>query len=345
MPYESPKHAIIKVGNICNNNCLGCLISCGEVKNFVLSTSEIKKELIKLKRAGFYNIEPVAGEFTIHKNFLDVLKLMSSMFSKIVLVSNGRMFADEEFVKSIINSIKNSSCNLDLEIAIHGHNSFIHDWFTNAPGSFVQTLTGIKNIIKYKSFFNNLAINTIVLKSNYKFLDKISEIISEFKSFNGWGVISFIPTEGKAFKNMEALMPKYKDLVIMNRIFTKISSNFKSIDFCGFPFCLFDNEMRNNTKGVHIINSTVIEAEKDKKIVRNVDPSFSFYAVNYISNISAYKKIRELRSANNSYRIKLSPCKNCIYTSKCLGVWKGYANLFGLKMVNKEIEYLTKINF
>lgn len=340
MPHKYQKSAFVKVGNICNNKCLGCVISAGDI-NLTLPTEKIKEELSKIKKMGFNSVELIGGEITIQKFFLELFKFASSMFSEITLTTNGRMFAYKEFVRKIISY---SAYKLNLEIAIQGHNGLIHDSFTRTPGSFKEMMLGIKNIIKYKRYFNNLGINTLILKSNYEYLNKILNLILDFKSINTWYLLSFIPLEGRALDNIRILMPRYKDLLILNDIVSRAYNNFDSIYLKEFPYCVFGVNLFNNKKDkVFVINGDTIEIEKDKKII-NFNPTFSFNKIDYVSNISAYPRLKELRFIHASLRTKLSVCKKCIYSSKCRGIWKEYLNLFGLDSVNKEIQYLSKTN-
>lgn len=333
------------MGTVCNNKCLGCDISAGEKTSFTIPAEKIKEELLKIKKAGFENVDLVGGEITIQKNFLELLKFASPMFSEINLATNGRIFAYEGFIKEIIKIIKNSLIELNLEIAIHGPNALIHESFTRTPGSFKQMTDGIKNIVKYKKYFHNLGINTLLLKSNYKYLDKILNLVLSFKAFKDWHLISFMPVEGRAFKNIKILMPRYEDLIILNNALSRAYNSFNLIDLDGFPHCLFNNDIiRNKKDKIHIINSDIIEVEKKKKIIRYFNCTFSFNKIDYLSNVSAFPKLNELKSIHNSFRAKLPICRNCVYSSECPGIMKEYINLFGSDSVKKEIEYLNKIN-
>ena len=89
------KHALVKIGKICNNNCIGCSISAGE-NGFVIPTEKVKEELLKVKEAGFGSVELIGGEVTIQENFLDLLQFTSSLFSEVALVTNGRMLSYED---------------------------------------------------------------------------------------------------------------------------------------------------------------------------------------------------------------------------------------------------------
>lgn len=340
MPHKYQKSAFVKIGNICNNKCLGCVISAGDT-NLTLPTEKIKGELLKIKKAGFDSVELIGGEITIQKNFWELFKFASSMFPEITLTTNGRMFAYEEFVKKIISY---PAYKLNLEVAIQGHNALIHDSFTKTPDSFKEMMSGMKNIIKYRKYFNNLGINTLILKSNYKYLNKILSLILDFKSINTWYLLSFVPLEGRALDNTRILMPRYKDLLILNDVVSRAYNNFDSIYLKEFPYCVFGVDLFNNKRDkVFIINGDHIEVEENKKII-NFNPTFSFNKVDYMSNISAYPKLKELKSLHVSLRTKLSVCKKCIYSPKCSGIWKEYLNLFGSDSVNKEIKYLNKIN-
>jgi len=330
------KHALVKIGNICNNNCIGCSISSGQTPRKEYDCERVKEEILSIKNSGFESIELIGGEVTIEKNFFELLRFCSKNFKEAALVTNGRMLSYTGFVKKLIKSCP----GLNIEIAIHGPDSKTHDAFTRVPGSFQQTISGLKNILKYKKSFGVIGVNTVITQLNK---DKIRSILNLIKKFHGvteWYLLTFVPVKGRALKNSSFLMPKYSGLKDLNNVVKDASKILNCIDLNEFPHCMFDEEVLKNPK-IHFIDSDKIECDK-KGVITSFNPTFSFNEADYISNLSFKKYDKKLRKIHSSFRIKgLTECKICKHKKKCKGVWKHYITLFGKDKVNKELKKLN----
>lgn len=333
------KHALVKIGKICNNNCMSCSISAVE-NTFIIPTQKVKEELLKIKDAGFTSVELIGGEVTIQKNYLELLKFTRSLFQEVVLVTNGRLLSYDDYAKKLIETCP----GLNIEIAVHGHNAETHDAHTRTPHSFDQVMGGIRNVIKYKRYFGTLGINTLITKLNYKTIDKILNLILKLGSVDEWYLLSLAPTDGTAQKNLSKLMVPHKELLYLNSVLDKAYKNLKCIDMNEFPVCLFNEDIREKKKDkIHIINSDVIELDENG-IVCNYNPTFSFNDADYISNISIEGNLDKIRKIHDSFRKRVRPCKNCQYHSRCGGLWTRYVDFYGESTVEKEIELLNKKN-
>jgi MoaA/NifB/PqqE/SkfB family radical SAM enzyme len=76
------------------------------------------------------------------------------------------MFYYPDFAKRVAELVDN------FEVIVFGHNAEIHERATKAPGSFDQTLRGIKNLIKLKQ---DVQIELMITKDNYKILPQAAE--------------------------------------------------------------------------------------------------------------------------------------------------------------------------
>lgn len=331
------KHALVKIGNVCNNNCIGCSISSGQTPRKEYDCKKIKKEILDIKKAGFESIELIGGEVTIEKDFFELLSFCNKHFKEVCLVTNGRILFYTRFVKKLIKSCP----GLNIEIAIHGHDSKTHDAFTRVQGSFQQTITGLKNILKYRRYFGVIGINTLITQLNKDKIRNILELIKKFPGITEWYLLTFVPVKGRALKNSSFLIPRYSKIKDLNNIVKDASKILDCVDLNEFPYCMFDEEVVKNSK-IHFIDSDKIEYDK-KGVITSFNPTFSFNEADYISNISFKKYIKKLKKIHSSFRTKdLTECKVCKYKKNCGGVWKYYITLFGKKEVNNEFKKFKK---
>lgn len=168
----------IYAGYQCNNNCIFCSEADEYVQNLKRkSLQEIKKEVLQIRREhDFINI--MGREPTLRDDIFDILSFTTSRnFKQVGLASNGRMFCHSEFTKDVLKTNINQ-----IAISLAGASAATHDKQTRAPGSFRQTMAGIKNVLKYKKPQVSHLVNLPMNRLNYK------ELKAELKLLTALGV-------------------------------------------------------------------------------------------------------------------------------------------------------------
>lgn len=134
----------ILVTNKCNSNCIMCPTAELIRKNGEKYSAD---ELIKLANH-FPNdaahITITGGEpFIIKKDMFILLDFLKEKFTStsFLLLTNGRTFYFRDYARLFY---ENAPKDLYVGIPIHGHNSDLHDYITQATGSFVQTIQGYR---------------------------------------------------------------------------------------------------------------------------------------------------------------------------------------------------------
>jgi len=176
----------------CNNDCIHCMVSEELARGKCLSLEELKR-MIYSKRND--KIDFFGGEPAIQPHFLEALRYAKSLGIKCWLGTNARVFYYKEFAKRIAET------GIDMvRSSVYGHDAKLHDSITTVPGSFNQTIGGIKNILKYKI---PLIVNVVIMKPNYRHLEEITKLLI------GLGVsdikYSSLILRGNAYKNRKSL--------------------------------------------------------------------------------------------------------------------------------------------
>jgi MoaA/NifB/PqqE/SkfB family radical SAM enzyme len=167
------KQAKIIIGFNCNNNCLFCYDKLH--KNLPeKTTEELKEEIYIAFKKGYSEIHFIGGEPTIRKDICELIKYAKNLGLKTVITTNGRMLAYASFANQLVKS-----GGSQIFISLHGHNQKVHDRITQSKGAFCQVISGIFNLKKIG--FKNLAINTAIVKQNYRFLPEIAKIAVKLK--------------------------------------------------------------------------------------------------------------------------------------------------------------------
>ena len=162
------------VTSACSNRCIMC---CQPPKNGDDSDLLFQKNLAVIASA----VEDTdyvcitGGEPTLigDKLFVYMHKIWERMpDAEIHILTNGRMFANEEYVAALV---KNIIGNIVLGIPLHSDNPIDHDYIAGAKNSFYETLKGLHNLglLGFK-----VELRVILLQQNYQRLPKIAEFIA-----------------------------------------------------------------------------------------------------------------------------------------------------------------------
>lgn len=301
-------------GFACNNNCLICSLASIKKTHINRTTEEIFDEIAKGSKEGFKRIEFTGGEASIRN---DIFRLIAHAkyrgFKEIGLSTNGRILSNADILKELIKQGLNR-----LNISLHGHTKKIHDAITRTPGSFEQTVEGIRNLTALS--FPIIEINTVILKTNFSHLEQLQQLIFSEFNINRWVISDLIP-EGN-------ISPFYKNVCIrltdfskaLNSLIAKTPINSR-LTFFDFPLCLFSKKNRNSKKNIFIV------AQERDEIVeqRGFNPV-------------RIEKLQE--KFMDKHKQRTVHCKSCIFDARCGGIWSPYLRLFG----DTEILRLARIH-
>jgi len=287
------KKADIKIGFLCNNNCLFCVQ--GDEKKKFGNQSAIKiKQILRQASRDCQIAVFTGGEPTIRNDIMELVAFAKKLkFPIIQIQSNGRLFALPDFCQKIIAAGAN-----EFALALHGHSPQLHDYLTGSAGSFKQTCLGIKNL---KSLGQPVLMNSVVVKPNYRHLPAIAKLLV------GLGVDQFqfalVHPLGSAAKNFDSLVPRMslvapylKKALDIGRYFNKKVMT-EAVTYCfleGYEDCISENIM----------------------------PAMKIFELDRI--IPDFTKVRISQA-----KAKGPDCPKCKYFKTCEGPWKEYPQKFG----------------
>ena len=132
----------VRISRTCNNRCSFCLDSDVQDGTFV-PREEVEAEIRRGVEEGAVRLILSGGEATIHPDFLDLVRLGKELgYGHVQTITNGRMFAYADFTRRAVKA------GLDeVTFSLHGHTPELSDELTGVPGSFVQTVAGIRNVV------------------------------------------------------------------------------------------------------------------------------------------------------------------------------------------------------
>lgn len=134
------------------------------------------------------------GEPTIHPQFVEVVAYAKSKGAdRIVATTNGRMFAYKAFARKAVDAGLN-----DAFVALLGSDAETHDWHTQVPGSFEQTVTGIRNLLATGRC--RVALSTVVTRRN---MHQLSEMLTLIPGIGGMTAGRVAPFGRALFESMD----------------------------------------------------------------------------------------------------------------------------------------------
>lgn len=281
----------------CGNNCIFCA---NNNHNTLFTDADIRKNELKIYKTLLYFKKIKVNEIYIsgndpieYKRIIPLIKYIKELgFGKVVLGTHGRNLSDLNFTKEIIDAGVDS-----FTIPLYGSNSKIHDSITRSPGSFDETVAGMKNVISLKK---NIYLSSLVLKSN-------AENIPEMILFAGSIGIKGIELNMTYLTN-ESVETQYIPLKELSRYIKPIYiASFKTeigVSFMDFPYCLF--------------------GEFSKKIINNQEP----YNRGYVQPSDDI--MVKLDIPNYRHKIKQDICASCKVSDVCCGFFSNDVKKYGV---------------
>ncbi len=298
----------LKVGFQCNNACRFC-VQGDKRKKYPNKSSEEIKEILKKESLDHQGVVFTGGEPTIRKDLVDWVRYAKKVgYKTIQIQSNGRLFAYKKFCKKLINAGAN-----EFSPAIHGSKAEIHDWLTRVPGSFEQTVKGIKNL---KSLNQYVLTNSVITKKNYKDLPRLAQLLVGLK-VNQFQ-FAFIHINQIIFddkKLIDQIIPRHSEIesYVKKGLQVGIDAGIKVMTEA-VPYC-FMKEYEEYIAEKQIPDTSVFDHDIE------------------LADYGLYRKTQGKAKGPN--------CKKCKYDEVCEGPWKEYPKIFGWT----EFQPVIKNNF
>ncbi len=293
---KTMKRVDIKVGFQCNNHCRFCVQGNKRAICPDKTDKEVRSILAKMAKS-HQGVVFTGGEPTIRRELVDWVRYAKGLgYRRIQVQTNGRLFAYRGYCQEIISAGAN-----EFGPALHGSRAEIHDHLTCSPGSFDQTVQGIKNL---KSLNQYILTNTVITKPNYRDLPNIAKLLV------GLGVdqfqFAFVHINQIIAGNpamLKEIIPRHSGVerYVKKGLDVGIKSGVKVMTEA-IPYCFM--------KGY------------EKYIAERIIPEATVFDADFA--LEDYTKYRKTKG-----KAKGPQCLRCKYNAVCEGPWKEYPAVFG----------------
>lgn len=233
----SSDNAII-VTEKCNSNCIMCPVP----ESMRRYTDDIDvQDLIEQTRYISVDVDHITitgGEpFIAGKKLFKILKELKEFHNEIdyLLLTNGRAFADTAYAREF--EVAQPS-RMIVGIPIHGADAKTHDWITQSPGSFEQTILGIRHLLCLGC---SVEIRFVISKLNMNSITQMARLVaSELKGIVG---VKFMGLEmtGNAACNTDQVWLPYQDAFEASRLgIDLLLMQGVDVELYNFPLCMVD---------------------------------------------------------------------------------------------------------
>jgi molybdenum cofactor biosynthesis enzyme MoaA len=237
----------INTGTMCNNSCIMCTtmrtLDFKSSKQRLLDKEEVIAQIVKIKPDDDM-ITFTGGEPTLQEDLFEFIHIVHQNVpsSDIQLLTNGRRLYYEDYVKDLLRTEISK-----IVIPVHGHTKELHDFITRSKNSFIQTITGLKNISKYAHKRLHIEIRIVIHGANYPFICDIFSLIHSIIP-QAWINLLYHDSIGSGFLNRDRLLVPLSKTIPY--IIDAFSVHHERKYLYHYPLCLFPEKYHRFLYGV-----------------------------------------------------------------------------------------------
>jgi MoaA/NifB/PqqE/SkfB family radical SAM enzyme len=290
-----PARLDVKVGFACNNRCRFCVQGMKREKYGRRTKAELFSILEKNRR-NCHGVVFTGGEPALHPDIVALVQKASDLgYVSIQLQTNGRMFAYRTLCRDVI-----AAGATEFSPALHGHTAALHDHLTTVPGSFEQTVAGIRNLV---DLGQKIVTNSVMTRSNFRHLPDLARMlvslgVDQFQ-------LAFVHPVGSAGmdRNFASVVPRFALLEpFLHRALEIGAAAGIQVMTEAVPYCFMDGY--EEYVGERIMPETrVVDAE------------------------GVIEDYRDYRLSEG--KAKGPDCAGCRFGSECEGPWREYVQRYG----------------
>jgi len=311
----------VLTGKVCNNNCIFCMEEDREGREIVNGRTDDRLVQWILEQPG--DLEEVcftSGEPTTNPSLPRWTKMAKDAgVGRVSVMTNGRALSSEKYTRHLL-----AAGMRRFYVSIHGHHQKLHEGLTRTPGSFDQSVAGIRMVAKYVPRGVDLHTSTVVTKRNLPYLAEI------YRFLRGLGVqqvvFNIMQANGRAHTHFDKLFPRYSEIALAARAFLDEQREREPrvmAFFVDIPLC--------TTEGVDDFNRGYVERYSHFEVPSSASHDQELAVERAAQRTGPDGDLVQIRRSDldDDARKKRAACAECKYDSVCEGVWANYLARYG----------------
>ncbi len=335
----------VNIGTSCNNNCIFCMEEDrkGRQQRVARVTPE---DVAKILLANRFRREVVfvSGEPTLAPGFLDYVKWAAEAgYERVGVISNGQRFAYSAWARAAVEAGLNH-----VIVSIHGSEARIHDGLTRTPGSYGNTLKGILHLSALKRRHALRLDTSTVLNRRNSDVEELERLLHVLRPHVDQMVFNIMQPFGRGKTHMDRLMLRYTEMGDrLGAFFRNHPGEELPVYLVDIPYCTTEGLGIPDSARGYVERYVHFEADRSEaKPGRNAAISSSARSTasggapvkkaavsaaprsdGRVGNLSARTRDHQ----EQTFKVKPDSCSGCVYFDRCDGVWRNYADCFGLE--------------
>ncbi|MDN5328187.1 MAG: hypothetical protein PWP03_825 [Candidatus Woesearchaeota archaeon] len=298
----------IRLGHECNHLCKFCTVY--GTNEATLSTEHVKKII---RETDAHTVVFTGGEPTIRKDFIELVKFAHSLGKNIELQTNVSNITDEIFETLISTNVT------QIMASLHSHKREVHKYLSGVD-NFDTIIKNLKRLVDARLF---VAISHVINELNYKdllnFVKFILSNVGKVKFYFG-----FIRPNGRTQQHPELVPRLYKVQYHLYKVLAFLDKHEDIIyEVEGVPLCYMLEFKEYSSEYIRLNTERYHQQE-------------------YINSQTG--KYNLLKKQFSELKKKSKDCELCVLNNVCPGVWKEYAEMFGLEELYPIFEEPKKRN-
>ena len=192
------------------------------------------------------------GEPTLRPDLEDLVRYVHNRFpgTPFKLLTNGRMFSYRDYTERIV------SAGVDnVEVSLCGPSPAVHDAVTRTPGSFIQSLEGIRNLV---SAGVNTNVRYVLHELTYKSVVDVPDLLDREVPGIGQLVVMYMDIIGNALRHRKQLIVPYRDVAHYVELAADVAvERGISLALYHIPSCVIAPAYRHLSAGVTVIERRI----------------------------------------------------------------------------------------
>ena len=256
--------------------------------------TETLRRLLEEGRPAAEDLVLTGGEPTVRRDLPDLIAHARALgYARIQLQTNGRMLCNRPRLESLV-----AAGLTEVSPALHGPDPDTHDALTRAPGSFKQTLRGIRNA---RALGLPVVLNSVVVRANMTQLPRMAELFTRLDvvSFQ----LAFVHALGAAGDDITGVMPRFTEA--MPWILRALAVGRAAGVRCwteAVPLCFLPG-FEQHASEPRIPRTRIVDAER------------------VVDDYTATRR--------DEGKAKGPPCVGCSLDALCEGPWREYPATYG----------------
>lgn len=283
----------LKIGFACNNRCRFCVQGDKRSRYGPPPFARLRAELAAARPAAD-GVVLTGGEPTLRKDLFALIGAARELgYSTVQVQTNGRMAASRRWCADAV-----AAGATEFSPALHGHRPELHDWLTRAPGSFAQTVRGIRNL---RELGQRVLTNSVIVRPNFRNLPELARLLVALDVDQLQ--LAFVHPAGSAAEGFTAIVPRFALAApYLARALREGTRAGKPCWTEAVPPCVLPGLERHVVEG-RIPRTKVVDAE---------------------STIEDYRAYRV-----GEGKMKGPRCRECAFDGTCEGPWREYPERYG----------------